>query len=105
MNRACKIGSENRRRYPCLGLRRTEAAMDSDGARQELSRRQVLSTAGLAAVAVPLVKLHGAPALIRRPDAVGAPRPQPVHFQFPPHPAPPVPASGAPPAPRPPPPP
>src|SRR5260370_1229005 len=82
MNRACKIGSENRRRYPCLGLRRTEAAMDSDGARQELSRRQVLSTAGLAAVAVPLVKLHGAPALIRRPDAVGAPGPQQVHVQF-----------------------
>ncbi len=56
--------------------------MDSDGARQELSRRQVLSTAGLAAVAVPLVKLHGAPALIRRPDAVGAPGPQQVHVQF-----------------------
>src|SRR5260370_42222538 len=56
--------------------------MDSDGAGQEPSRRQVLSTAGLAAVAVPLVKLHGAPALIRRPDAVGAPGPQQVHVQF-----------------------
>src|SRR5258708_16604097 len=56
--------------------------MDGDGARQELSRRQVLSTAGLAAVAVPLVKLHAAPALIRRPDAVGAPGPEQVLVQF-----------------------
>src|SRR5258707_719456 len=63
-------------------LRLTEAAMDGDGARQELSRRQVLSTAGLAAVAVPLVKLRGAPTLIRRADAAGAPGPQQVHVQF-----------------------
>jgi hypothetical protein len=56
--------------------------MDGDGARQGLSRRQVLSTAGLAAVAVPLVRVKGAPALIRQPDAVGAPGPQQVHVQF-----------------------
>src|SRR5215472_2409914 len=56
--------------------------MDADGARKELSRRQVLSTAGLAAVAVPLVKLRGAPALVRQPDAAGAPGPEQVHVQF-----------------------
>src|SRR5215472_4240102 len=59
-----------------------EAAMDADGARKELSRRQVLSTAGLAAVAVPLVKISGAPALVPQPDAVGAPGPEQVHVQF-----------------------
>src|SRR5215469_7871664 len=56
--------------------------MDADGAGKELSRRQVLSTAGIAAVAVPLVKLRGAPALVRQPDAVGAPGPGQVHVQF-----------------------
>jgi hypothetical protein len=56
--------------------------VDADGARKELSRRQVLSTAGLAAAAVPLVRLRGAPVLVRQPDAAGAPGPEQVHVQF-----------------------
>jgi len=55
---------------------------------QEFSRRQVLSTAGLAAVAVPLAangKLGAgqkAAALIRRAGKAGAPQPEQVHVQF-----------------------
>jgi 3',5'-cyclic AMP phosphodiesterase CpdA len=54
--------------------------MDTEGAGQELSRRQVLSTAGLAAVAVPIAMR--APALVRRADVAGAPGPEQVHVQF-----------------------
>jgi phosphodiesterase/alkaline phosphatase D-like protein len=49
--------------------------MDAD-----FSRRRLLSTAGLAAVAVPLA--NRAPALVRRPDQAGAPGPVQVHVQF-----------------------
>jgi hypothetical protein len=56
--------------------------MDTEGAGQVLSRRQVLSTAGLAAVAVPLAARRQAPALVRRSDAAGAPGPEQVHVQF-----------------------
>ena len=56
--------------------------MDTEGSGQELSRRQVLSTAGLAAIAVPLATRRHAPALVRRPDQAGAPGPEQVHVQF-----------------------
>src|SRR5215472_11397482 len=57
--------------------------MDAEESGREISRRQVLSTAGLAAVAFPLAaRSRLAPALIRRADAVGAPGPQGVHVQF-----------------------
>jgi hypothetical protein len=56
--------------------------MHAEEAGRDLSRRQVLSTAGLAAVAVPLVRAHNAPALIRRPDSAGAAAPEQVHVQF-----------------------
>src|SRR5215470_9379962 len=56
--------------------------MDVEGAGQELSRRQVLSAAGLAAVAVPLAARRQAPALVRRADIAGAPGPEQVHIQF-----------------------
>src|SRR5215467_12651396 len=59
-----------------------EAGMDTEGSGQELSRRQVLSTAGLAAMAVPFVTRRHAPALVRRPDVAGAPGPEQVHVQF-----------------------
>ena len=58
----------------------------------EVSRRQLLVTGGIAAggallVAAPAVvgALHGkrgTPALVRRPDAAGAPPPEQVHVQF-----------------------
>jgi hypothetical protein len=57
--------------------------MDAEESGRDISRRQVLSTAGLAAVAFPLVaRSRTAPALIRRADAVGAPGPAGVHVQF-----------------------
>src|SRR5262245_35875436 len=54
---------------------------------QEFSRRQVLSTAGLAAVAVPLAAngKFGADqkaALVRHAGKAGAPQPEQVHVQF-----------------------
>jgi len=55
--------------------------MDTEGAGRDLSRRQVLSTAGLAAVAVPLAARY-APALVRQADKAGAPGPEQVHVQF-----------------------
>ena len=55
--------------------------MDTEGAGKELSRRQVLSTAGLAAVAVPFATRR-APALVRQADVAGAPGPEQVHVQF-----------------------
>src|SRR5689334_3719885 len=53
----------------------------------EYSRRQVLSTAGLAAVAVPLAANgqragRRATSLVRRPGASEAPQPEQVHVQF-----------------------
>src|SRR5215467_12043125 len=59
-----------------------EAGMGTEGGGHELSRRQVLSTAGLAAMAVPFVTRRHAPALVRRPDVAGAPGPEQVHVQF-----------------------
>src|SRR6516162_7030118 len=59
-----------------------EAGMGTESGGPELSRRQVLSTAGLAAVAVPFATRRHAPALVRRPDAAGAPGPEQVHVQF-----------------------
>ena len=56
--------------------------MDTKGAGQEISRRQVLSTAGLAAVAVPLAGRRPASALVRTADTAGAPGPEQVHVQF-----------------------
>jgi len=56
--------------------------MGSKDAGQELSRRQVLSAAGLAAVAVPFATRQSAPALVRRADTAGAPGPEQVHVQF-----------------------
>ena len=56
--------------------------MGTEGGGPELSRRQVLSTAGLAAMAVPFATRRHAPALVRRPDAAGAPGPEQVHVQF-----------------------
>src|SRR5215469_13584623 len=57
--------------------------MDAEESGRDISRRQVLSTAGLAAVAFPLVaRSRSAPALIRRADAIGAPGPEGVHVQF-----------------------
>ena len=55
---------------------------------QDFSRRQVLSTAGLAAVAVPLAANgkfgpgRRAAALVRRPGIAGAPQPEQLHVQF-----------------------
>lgn len=56
--------------------------MDTKSAGQEISRRQVLSTAGLAAVAVPLAVRRSASALVRTADTAGAPGPEQVHVQF-----------------------
>lgn len=57
--------------------------MNTSGAGQGLSRRQALSTAGLAAVAVPLAApQRKAPALVRHADVAGAPGPEQVHVQF-----------------------
>jgi hypothetical protein len=56
--------------------------MGTEGGGPELSRRQVLSTAGLAAMAVPFATRRHAPALVRRPDVAGAPGPDQVHVQF-----------------------
>jgi len=56
--------------------------MDTKGAGQEISRRQVLSTAGLAAVAVPVAGRRPASALVRTADTAGAPGPEQVHVQF-----------------------
>jgi len=55
-----------------------------EGNRQEISRRKVLTAAGLAAVAVPLAATGRAQAatLVRRADSVGAPSPQGTHVQF-----------------------
>jgi Purple acid Phosphatase, N-terminal domain/Calcineurin-like phosphoesterase len=55
---------------------------DTQGTGQELSRRQVLSAAGLAAAAVPLAARRQAPALVRRAGAAGAPDPEQVHVQL-----------------------
>ncbi len=56
--------------------------MEGDG--QQISRRTVLSAAGLAAVAVPLAATGRARAasLVRRADSAGAPGPEGVHVQF-----------------------
>ncbi len=61
--------------------------MDAEHGAHEYSRRQVLSTAGLAAVAVPLATGTDRPgrraaALVHRPDVSGAPAPEQVHVQF-----------------------
>jgi hypothetical protein len=56
--------------------------METEGNGQGLSRRQILSSAGLAAVAVPFATRRHAPALVRRPDTAGAPGPEQVHVQF-----------------------
>ncbi len=56
--------------------------MDTKGAGQDISRRQVLSTAGLAAVAVPLAVRRPASALVRTADTAGAAGPEQVHVQF-----------------------
>ena len=55
-----------------------------EGDRQEISRRKVLSAAGLAAVAVPLAATGRARAasLVRRADSTGAPGPEGVHVQY-----------------------
>jgi hypothetical protein len=58
-----------------------EAGMDTEGAGRKFSRRQVLSSAGLAAVAVPLATRQ-APALVRQADSARAPGPEQVHVQF-----------------------
>ena len=55
--------------------------MDTKEPGQGLSRRQVLSTAGLAAVAIPLAARPAA-ALVRQADVAGAPGPEQVHVQF-----------------------
>lgn len=62
--------------------------MNTDSGGQDYSRRQVLTVAGVAAVTAPLaararaVTNRKAPALVRRPDATGAPIPEQVHVQF-----------------------
>jgi hypothetical protein len=56
--------------------------MDNKGAGQKLSRRQVLATAGLAGVAIPLATQRPAAALVRRADVSGALQPEQVHVQF-----------------------
>jgi hypothetical protein len=55
-----------------------------EGNGQEMSRRKVLTAAGLAAVAVPLAATGRAQAasLVRRADSVGAPSPRGTHVQF-----------------------
>src|SRR5499425_95159 len=83
MNPACKTVDDDFR-----GMARMVAAYsgggmkDTQGTGQEPSRRQVLSAAGLAAVAVPLAARRQAPALVRRAGAAGAPEPEQVHVQF-----------------------
>jgi Purple acid Phosphatase, N-terminal domain len=59
-----------------------EARMGTEAGGPGPSRRQVLSTAGLAAIAVPFATRRHAPALVRRPDVAGAPGPEQVHVQF-----------------------
>src|SRR5215467_13573697 len=59
-----------------------EAGMETEGTGQGPSRRQVLSAAGLAAVAVPFATRRQAPALVRRAGVAGAPPPEQVHVQF-----------------------
>src|SRR5215470_50074 len=58
--------------------------MNGEGAGKEISRRKVLTAAGLAAVAVPLATAGQAKAasLLRRADIAGAPSPQGLHVQF-----------------------
>jgi hypothetical protein len=62
--------------------------MDAGKGGQDFSRRQVLSTAGLAAVAVPLAANgkfgagRQAAALVRRAGKAGAPQPEQLHVQF-----------------------
>jgi hypothetical protein len=57
--------------------------MDPEGNGRQLSRRQVLTTAGLVAVAVPLAAQRPASAaLVRQADVAGAPGPEQVHVQF-----------------------
>src|SRR5215475_6298944 len=55
-----------------------------EGNGQEISRRKVLTAAGLAAVAVPLAATGRAQAasLVRRADSIGAPSPGGTHVQF-----------------------
>src|SRR5215472_12764080 len=57
--------------------------MDPEGNGRQLSRRQVLTTAGLVAVAVPLAAQRpAAAALVRQADVAGAAGPEQVHVQF-----------------------
>jgi phosphodiesterase/alkaline phosphatase D-like protein len=58
--------------------------MNGEGAGKEISRRKVLTAAGLAAVAVPLATAGQAKAasLLRRADIAGAPGPRGLHVQF-----------------------
>ena len=57
--------------------------MDPEGNGRQLSRRQVLTTAGLVAVAIPLAAQRpAAAALVRQADVAGAPGPEQVHVQF-----------------------
>jgi len=71
------------------GQLRQDGRSGQDGRRgPDYSRRQVLSTAGLAAVAVPLVTsgkagpIRRVAALLRQADQAGAPQPEQVHVQF-----------------------
>src|SRR5215510_8102881 len=82
MNGACKTEDDDLSAESARGPELMEAGMDTEGSGQELSRRQLLSTAGLAAIAVPLATRRHAPALVRRPDQGGAPGPEQVHVQF-----------------------
>ncbi len=50
--------------------------------RREVSRRKVLISGGLAATVPLLPALKGAPSLVRRPGAAGAPPPEQLHVQF-----------------------
>src|SRR5690348_10356079 len=61
-----------------------EAGMNGEDAGQGISRRKVLTTAGLAAVAVPLAAAGPAKAaaLVRQADIAGAPGPDGVHVQY-----------------------
>ncbi|HEX9035195.1 MAG TPA: metallophosphoesterase family protein [Streptosporangiaceae bacterium] len=48
----------------------------------DVSRRQVLSAAGITLAAAPLARMNTAPALVRRPGIAGAPAPGQLHVQF-----------------------
>src|SRR5215469_1641404 len=58
--------------------------MSAENAGQKISRRTVLSAAGLAAVTVPLASAGRAQAasLVRQADVTGAPAPQGLHVQY-----------------------